>query len=130
MPVNGGRDEELIELVHRYNLFGEKKQFVTYQVGLNSMVYKLSNKLILWNRETGETKSTAFSGTLYPCNDKNDVHCFMLRQQDGDAYIDKYVAFDEETLSIEWDFNAFSSTPITYTVELEEFYTLVQNKTK
>ena len=130
MPVNGGRDEELIELVEVYNLFREKDQFVTYQIGLNSMVYKLGNELILWNRETGETKSTAFSGTLYPCNDKNGVHCFMLRQQDGDAYIDKYVAFDEETLSIEWDFNAFSSTPITYTVELEEFYTLVQNKTK
>ena len=119
MPVNGGRDEELIELVHRYNLFGEKKQFVTYQVGLNSMVYKLSNKLILWNRETNEKKTTPFDGDLMPC-DKWNPHCFMAG--------DKYIAYDEETLAITW--GEFSSTPITYTVELEEFYTLVQDKTK
>lgn len=119
MPVNGGRDEELIELVEVYNLFREKDQFVTYQIGLNSMVYKSGNELILWNRETNEKKTTPFDGDLMPC-DKWNPHCFMAG--------DKYIAYDEETLAITW--GEFSSTPITYTVELEEFYTLVQNKTK
>ena len=117
MPVAGGRDEALIVLTNEYNLFGAARRWVAVQIGLNSMVYKLGNELILWNRETDEKKTTPFDGELSPYG--HNAHCFMAG--------DKYVSFGEETLSITW--GEFSNTPIEFEVELEEFYTLVQKKT-
>lgn len=117
MPVDGGRDEALIVLTNEYNLFGGEPRWVAVQIGLNAMVYKLGNELILWNRETDEKKTTTFDGELSPYG--HNAHCFMAG--------DKYVSFGEEMLSITW--GEFSNTPIEFEVELEEFYTLVQKKT-